>query len=259
LSILKDGQEETWLKEEIPNRIQIIHFHATPVGKFGQFLDRAHEKIRWRTSRPLAISLKILDGILGYPFKNWVPSYTESDELHLIHKAIAIDCMDTYVTYRWKILSLFDFFLNETSHDYLLITSTASYINTKALLHYVDFLPLNGVYAGALPYDLAPFVSGSNRILSRDVVGKILENRRSWSVGTIEDLELGRLVKRYCGVHQQTFPIHNIQSLNELAEIDDEVLRKNYHFRLKSGTQAQRNDVRIMKALHDRFHSMGQF
>jgi hypothetical protein len=258
LSILKEGQEKTWLIEEIPQRIKIIHYHANPVGKFGQYCDRTHEKIRW-TSRYLAVPLKFLDDILGFPFKNWVPNYAESDYLNLTHKVIAIDCIDTYVTYRWKILSLFDFFLKETSHDYLMTTTTSSYINTDALTRYVDALPLNDVYTGSLPYDGALFVSGSNRILSRDVVGEIMKNRRGWRVGTIEDLELGRLVKRYCGLDPQTFPIQNIQSEDELAKTQDNVLKDTYHFRLKSGTLSHRNDVSIMKALHERFRGMGYF
>jgi hypothetical protein len=72
----------------------------------------------------------------------------------------------------------------------------------------------------------------------------------SWRVGTIEDLELGRLIKTLLGIDPTTFPIINIETLGQLDNLDSEIFLSNYHFRLKSGNLKNRNDVGIMRALH---------
>ena len=138
-----------------------------------------------------------------------------------------------------------------------MLTTSSSYINTKKLENFVNSLPEKGVYVGSLPYPGARFVSGSNRILSRDVVEVLYENRMSWKIGTIEDLELGRLIKLHLDINPTTVPIVNIESLEQLENLDHKILYSNYHFRLKSGTLKNRNDVQIMEALHKKLLNIG--
>lgn len=254
LDILINGQEKTWLTEEIPDGISILHFHGKPLGKFGQRLDRAHERIRW-TNKYMSLPLSIIDEFFGFPFKKITPSYSPSHKLATRHAALQIDSIDAYVTYRWKLLGLFKYFLEETTHNFLLLTTTSSYINLNKLLEFIETLPDTRVYVGSLSYPGAKFVSGSNRILSRDVVKAVYSNMTSWRVGTIEDLELGRLIKDVLGIDPSTFPIINIETLEQLKNLDSEIFLSNYHFRLKSGSLKNRNDVAIMVALHKKLLS----
>jgi hypothetical protein len=256
IDILYNGQAKTWLSGEIPEDMTILHFHGRKLGTFGLFMDRRHEAIRW-TNKYFSFPLSLVDGFLGYPFKNFVPSYFPSNELKTKHLAIKINFPDAYVTVRWKILGLFEYFLNETSCNYLMLTTSSSYINTRILENFVNSLPENGVYVGSLSYPGARFVSGSNRILSRDVVEVLYENRMSWKIGTIEDLELGRLIKLHLNINATTVPIVNIESLEQLENLDPKILYSNYHFRLKSGTLKNRNDVQIMEALHKKLLNIG--
>lgn len=249
LDILINGQERTWLTEEIPDGISILHFHGKPLGRFGQSLDRAHERIRW-TNKYMSLPLSIIDEFFGFPFKKITPSYSASQKLATRHAALQIDSIDAYVTYRWKLLGLFNYFLEETSHNFLLLTTTSSYINLNKLVDFIETLPDTRVYAGSLSYPGAKFVSGSNRILSRDVVKAVYSNMTSWRVGTIEDLELGRLIKTLLGIDPSTFPIINIETPEQIENLDSEIFLSNYHFRLKSGSLKNRNDVAIMVALH---------
>jgi len=249
LDILNNGQEKTWLTEVIPDGISILHFHGKPLGKFGQSLDRIHERIRW-TNRYMSLPLSIIDEFFGFPFKKFTPSYSPSQKLATRHAALQINSIDAYVTYRWKLLGLFRYFLEETSNNFLLLTTTSSYINLDKLWDFIETLPDTRVYVGSLSYPGAKFVSGSNRILSRDVVSAVYSNMTSWRIGTIEDLELGRLIKTLLGIDPTTFPIINIETLGQLDNLDSEIFLSNYHFRLKSGNLKNRNDVGIMVALH---------
>ena len=62
ISILKNGQMETWLKDTPNNDCEIVHFHSTPVGKFGWYFDRIHEKLRWM-NRYTSLALRFFDRI----------------------------------------------------------------------------------------------------------------------------------------------------------------------------------------------------
>ncbi len=193
--------------------------------------------------------LRILDNLFSIPFMNYIPKIVSSKLLDEKAPALHVLFPDTYVTYRWKFLSLLKYFVEQTEDDYLFVTTTASYVQPKMLLKHVENVPKKGVYAGAEPYPQANFISGSNRILSRDIAIQILANRTKWKTGTIEDVALADLVKSL-GNRLDTFPILNISSLDELNRISDFQLLNSYHFRLKSGTLNNRNDVEIMTQLH---------
>ena len=254
ISILKNGQKKTWLAEKFPEGFQVIHFHGTPVNRFWLWLDKFHEKLRW-TNIWTARILKFLDNFLSFPFLNYIPKIVTSHQLDESAPSLHIIFPDTYVTYRWKLLSLLNYFVEHTEDDFLLVTSTASYIQPNLVMRYLREIPSEGVYAGAEPYPLAGFISGSNRVFSRRVAKQILDNRAKWKTGVIEDVAVTDLLKKI-GVKLVKFPIKNISSLEELAKIPDSELMKSYHFRLKSGSMKNRNDVEIMNQLHLRVRKL---
>ena len=250
LSILKDGQQQTWLSEEFPENFEVVHYHATPVGRLFQKLDMLHEKIRWK-NRYLGSLLCFVDNFTLAPLLSYIPKSQNSELLTSNENVIHIKFPDTYLTYRWKFLSLLKYFVYETNSDFLFITSTASYVQPDLVLNFVKDIPNKSTYAGAEPYEGAGFVSGSNRIISREIALQALESRKKWKPGIIEDVEFTRLVKAN-GNQLLTFPIANIDSMASLLETPDAFINRTYHFRLKSISGAKRNDVLIMKSLHER-------
>jgi hypothetical protein len=250
LGILEQGQQKTWLVQDFPDGFELIHFHGTPGGRILQILDRTHEKLRWK-NRWIASALRVLDNILLSPLVAFIPRYERSRILTDSRVVVHIRFPDTYLTYRWKFLALLKYFLNETDADFLLVTSTASYVQPKLVLEYVRGLPDQNTYVGAEPYQGANFVSGSNRIVSREIAKQVLKNRRRWAIGVIEDVALTNLIKSM-GNDLITFPIINIGSLDELDSLTDEQLSLSYHFRLKSFQGENRMDATIMKKLHSR-------
>ncbi len=250
ISILKDGQEKTWLDLPRPQGFELIHFHGTPLNKFGVFLDFLHEKIRWSGRRKASV-LKILDYFVVYPFMLYRAKFSESKLLFTKDFALHIHFPDSYLTYRWKELGLFRYFLEKTDADYLFITSTSSYINIDKFMEYIHSLPESNVYAGGVPYKDAEFISGSNRILSRDLVKRIIENSNWFNPTIIEDVALGKLVSAL-GVERISFPLMNISTLEDLDALKYSFLSAHYHFRLKSGPLNARDDAKIMLKLHRR-------
>lgn len=247
IDILKDGQEETWLRHPVPSNIEIVHFHSTPVSNFLYKLEHLHEYLRWSVKHGGRILRLIDNSILG-ALIGYVPSISKSEYLETRHPSLHIHFPDLYMTFRWKELSLMKYFLNNTKHDFLLMTTTSSYINLKNLSHRITLFPSGDLYFGAQPYPDANFVSGSNRILSRETVRKVISSKRHFEPGIIEDVALGRLLKSL-GIDPIFIPIINIPDLKTLNDLDEDTFRDNYHFRLKSGLNSNRNDVEIMKAL----------
>lgn len=257
VDILRDGQEATWLNGDLPPEIEIVHFHADPVGKLIRKLDGIHERIRWSGIRRAAV-LRMADRFLSKPYLKYVPKVTESQQLSLKTqgKSIHLHFPDTYVTYRWKELALFNYFLEQNSFDYLFITSSASYVRPNALVKYVKNLARSSIYSGAHPYPEANFVSGACRILSKDVVAAVYRERVKFDPAIIEDMALGDLI-RSLGYKPMYISANNISSLDALNEWKDEDLLSKFHFRLKSGSLKDRSDVSIMKALHERLKRLG--
>lgn len=254
IDILHSGQEKTWLQVQRPAGLQVIHFHGTPMGDIGIKLDVLHERIRWST-RSKARLLRFFDFIVCAPLILYRAKYSDSKLLKTADPVIHIWFPDSYLTYRWKELALFDYFIKETDCEFLFITSTSSYVNPRRLVEFISLLPKTSVYTGAIPYVDAQFVSGSNRILSRDVVQKILDNALRFDPTIIEDVALGQLIEKL-NVERQGFPISNIATLDDLTCFPKNDLESSYHFRLKSGKLNNRNDVEIMLALHEKLSKM---
>lgn len=253
IEIIKNGQEKTWLSEELPIRCEFIHFHGTPINKKFMYFDIFRSRMRFK-NKFIDYGMRLFEYLFFAPFLLYVPRNSPSKYLETRIKEINIDEPDFYATVRWKLIGIMDYFINETNHDFLFLTTSSSYIVPTKLLSIIDELPEGDVYAGGYPYETAEFVSGSNRILSRSLVVKVLKYRRKWDPTLLEDVALGKLI-RGLGVFPIFYPLKNISSLNELRKIGGSEILNNYHFRLKSqriaGSDLIRDDVEIMLELHN--------
>ena len=254
LSIFREGSQATWLKTSMPANFRLIHFHGLKLSKFGHQWDAIHERIRWK-NRWVAAPLRFFDQIIAFPFLSTIPSMTPSMELDTSDLCFEIKCKDTYQFLRWKDLAVLDYFVNSTKADYLFMTTNNSYINFDALNHLVRSLPSESFYGGVVAYEGAEFAAGNNRFLSRDVAETILRNRRIFSAGDIEDVAMGKIVKRL-GFSFTPLQSLVLQTLHDLESASDQELLGNFHFRVKSGTLTSRNDVSIMLKLHSRLNAL---
>lgn len=254
IDIAFKGQERTWLADEIPDNFEVLHFHATPLNLVGRFLDRIHERIRW-TNRYIGIFLKAFDTVITYPFLSWEPGVSQSKLMIMRHHSIHVKSPDSYLTFRWKSRAMMKYALEKYDFDFLFMTTTSSYIRPQTLMGICEGLPRTSFYGGAKAYEGATFAAGSNRFLSRDVVQRIVENKRCYLPQIIEDVSLSRAVYDL-GVELVFLPHLDIDSMKYLDSLSDGELSSHYHLRVKSGALQSRNDVSLMLRLHDRFSGM---
>ena len=255
LNILYEGQEKTWLHTVPPVGVSTIHYHGTPVGKIGWKLDRLHEWLRWK-NRWFATVLAWLDTVIGFPLIFFIPNVRKSKKLNTSFPALEVRFPDSYQFLRWKSLATLKYFVENTSCDYIFMTTNNSYINFKNLSRIVADLPVNSFYGGAKAYDGAEFAAGNNRIISRDVAIKFLRNRKNFSLGRIEDAAMGEFA-HLLNITYMPLPSLVIESLENLETTSDNELAGHFHIRVKSGTIKSRNDVAIMNRLHARLINLG--
>lgn len=248
--ILTRGQIPTWLSLPMPDGFEVIHFHGRAGGKLIQLFDKLHEKLRW-TNRWTALPLRIFDEFFGTIFRLWIPKTRESRSLNNVINAIEIDLLDVYATMKWKDLAIFNYFIEKTNFDFLFMTTTSSYIRPNTLLNEVRMFPKSGVYAGALAYKGADFAAGHNRLFSRDVVQRIIDARGRFQCSVVEDLAVGKLC-RSLNIPLSKLSKIDINSLEMLNSFTDQEISGEFHFRLKSGSPEKRQDVAIMRQLHER-------
>lgn len=249
IQILHDGQEVTWLSDPMPDNFKVVHFHGTPVGRLGQKIDELHEKIRWST-RLKATILRYLDLIIGFPFRAYVPSVSSSKILEANHDVLHIHQPDIYATYKWKEVGIFAYVLRNFDFDYVFTTTSSSYIIPQTLLQLLEDKPKSSYYGGMIPYSGADFASGSNRVFSRDVIELIVRERRNISCGLIEDVSIAKLL-RDNGILPDSLYGLNLEGEKQVDDLTRKDITKNYHFRLKSGTLQNRQDVKLFKRLHN--------
>lgn len=252
LSITKEGQLKTWLSEKHENII-VQHFFTQPKNKLTTKIDHANEFLRWRSGRRVGQARNLISGIILFPLRLWVPKVSKS-ELNLIGdnvETFRIRCFDIMQFSRWKRLSVVKHFLEKSSADYLLMTTSSSYVQPKMLLEKLTTFQEKYLYAGP---EINPgndsFVSGAQTILNRDAARLLLMNKTRIPGSLLDDVAIGRTFRKL-NVGITRLETLNIASLNELENVPINVLRGNHHFRLKSQLGQNRNDVMIFEALHE--------
>ena len=217
-------------------------------------LDRLHESIRWRRGTwgiPSRL-LKVVDTLGSLPTLSRIPTHRSIPREGLSRPRISISVPDAYFLGVLKQLALYQYFLLETEAQWLYLTTSSSYVRTSVVLSVARRLGETRCYAGTpISAGRHRFASGANRLMSRDVVAKVLGHRRRWSRSDLEDLGLGKLAHGL-GLPLQTLGTLDIDSPEHLQSLSDFELREHHHFRLKSGPLHRRQDVPLMKELHRR-------
>lgn len=253
LSILHEGQEKTWLLQKPPEGVSTIHYHGTPVGKIGWKLDRLHEWLRWK-NRWFATLLRLIDRIRAIPFLFFIPRISVSTILKTSLPALHIHFPDTYQNVRWKDLAILNYFVQERQEDFILFTTTSSYIHYKHLIDRVSDLSNQDFYGGVVPYQGANFAAGNNRLISRTAAKKLVRNKIYFDPGYIEDVAMGRCFSQL-GVELVPLPSYNFTDTTGVETLTHEDFLNNYHFRMRSGSFKKRQDVSIMHSLHNRIQN----
>ena len=255
LSITRDGQFATWLHDPVPESVVVRHSFGRPPGTVMSRLDRWHEWLRWH-GRGRSI-VPALDAWFG---RRWLETSQKVDIAAFL-KPESVgwrqEMPDVYALQRWKVLGSLNMAVQE-EFDFVYFTTASSYVRISALTDYVGALPSTGVYAGTPMVDAVSgvgFASGASRLMSRDVVQEVLRHRRKYVNDVMEDVGLGRLIT---GLGYDLIPwlSVNVDSFATLESLSDAQIKENFHFRMRSGTKQARQDVPLMKALHERVREL---
>lgn len=250
LEILNEGQLKTWLLDQGPN---IHHSYGHPVKPVLRNIDVKYWDMKWMN----LIGRLVMLGERAINFPLSLINLQIIEKPGFLPKTINWEILtpDLNVLLGNKTIAIFEHFL-KSDRNYLVTSTSSSYINLDVLNKLIDKLPDKNVIAGRiLQQRETKFASGAFRILSRDVVAYIVDNRKKFDYWLPEDLALGRLLKKcnYIYVSLPSLDIVNQEELQILSEVD---LLKTAHFRLKSGTFKKRDDIKLMHELHQRLQEL---
>jgi hypothetical protein len=170
IELAQEAQAKTWLVNEKPTNIKIIHYYGIPGGKLIQLLDKYHEKIRFH-SRVSHYLLRFIMQIVSFPFLGYIPSTKIGNELGTVDTEVQCQVIDTLFTLRWKQLAIYKHILDNYEFDYIYDTNGSTYLDLTNLFAQVDSFTESPLYAGNIPS--RGFISGANRFFDKKQSGEV--------------------------------------------------------------------------------------
>lgn len=264
--ILYRGQCQTWLKDYSSNNFNILHIYGNPPNKVLRKFEKIDEIIRLNFSYLNFIRKLYLNPIYFWLHRKQI--YTKATKLQSTNMpALEISIIDINPLVMFKILTTLEWFVNTTDYTHMYVTTTSSYLRYNKLTQHLNNIKSPLDFCGTiLKHDGINFISGANRLFSRNVAEQILINKEKLDLFIPEDVAISKLVSSL-GYSFIDLPTKNIDSEQKLSELSSTDLKNNFHFRLKStgslrafnmvnatsDEKVKRNDVTLMHMLHERF------
>lgn len=239
LSILISGQLKTWAPSTNP---LILHSYAEPVNKVLHWVDQKYWTMKW--NKYLGRIILLLE-IMILQFFNRRPASTKRTMSDYGFEAIEVGIPDLNTQMNRKSLAVMKY-ASKQSVDFIVFTTTSSFLNLNNLEKCLVTLPRRNLVAGRLVEQSGElFPSGSFRVFSPDVLIKAFTNLKLYKHWLPEDLALGKLLKlsEPQFIQISSVDIDSSRGIEELTQAD---LDRIVHYRLKSGTFNQRNDTALM-------------
>lgn len=151
----------------------------------------------------------------------------------------------SFLRYRY-VLDNYDF-------DFVLFTTSTCYVDLAKLTEVVKTLPLRRVYAGDTLKLGIRFVAGNSILMSRDVVERVVANRRFYHLDCPDDVALGRLVHDMSLADILHIPTETLPFAAQIPASLGPSWVDSYLFRCKAEhrTQSPARVVKIMWELHN--------
>jgi hypothetical protein len=246
-SILLDGQLKTWAENP-----EFITYHYFGIPKFGIFrkIDKVVWRLQWHSNfgKIFLLFIRVFQNFS----RKTIPAVVNKWNFFLEKEILEVQLADYDVNMGRKTQAIIEY-INKFEFDFLVMTSSSSYLNLKKIEAEINSLPKSNVVAGRIiETQNMKFPSGTFRIFSKDVIKILSKNIQELKRWQPEDLAIGKLLanENLIYINLSSLNIDSIQSLDNLS-LDE--LVETCHFRLTSGTLNKRRDVEIMLALHNRF------
>lgn len=251
LSITRDGQLNSWEKMQFKN-FSVLYFFGR-ANRVTTFVNSIIESLRWNRGRYASYGISYF---LMFALRPWLVFLPKSKLVGVGQSKISAPALKVKIpeltsTMRWKKLAFLKYFLNETTAEYAIITTSSSLLNFKPIIQFVTSLNnLNRpLYAGRLckAHD-CDFTSGAFTVLNRESAALLLEHRSLIPVHVMDDVGFGTAFKKL-EIPPVNLDSLDFDSLEKLTKRTPEELSQVGHFRFKSGPLSNRGDVEIMRSL----------
>ena len=252
--IVREGQFKTWVPVALRKGFRVAYCFGPKPNKFIKKFDVWNENLRWHHGARVSDFRNAVNRMIATPFRSCMP------QIKIVNyggapegvTGMQANIWDAYVTGRWRQLAIFRYFLNDKKAKYLVLLTSAAYIQPELLLKRISLIEKEVVYAGPfLEKDTASqFVGGAQVVINKKFAKLMIDNRKKIPVEYLNDLGLAFAAKEL-KVQPIELPSMNFSSLEELNKANHEILRDNYHFRLKSFKLGKRNDVELFHLINE--------
>lgn len=255
LTILREGQLETWMKPS-PG-LRIINVFGKPISKNYLKIDQMLYFKRWSPIAIVAYFSLLIEALLKKivnldHFRPKVKKINIDEPL----STWTIQMPDSLLLQGVKNMATFRASLDE-DFDYLVTTITSSYLNIGLIKAYLADKPTKEFLGGRIENSgNMKYQQGSFRVYSRDVVEYICENSKRYKHWQIEDIAMGNLISlRYEDFHLMNNV--SVSSIKEASELTQNQFSSTMSYRCKSIDGDTRNDSEIMHYIHKRLQQTG--
>lgn len=257
--IVQKGQFKTWVPISITQGYKVSYCFGPIPNRLTKKIDFWSENFRWHKGARVSTLRNAINKVLAKPFLGYIPntyssSYQGAPEgVHCINLRV----WDLYSTGRWKQLAIFKHFLEQSHCKYLVILTSAAYLQPELLRETLSKLDGEAIYAGPLIQKdtKAPFVSGAQVVVNRRFAEISVSNPTFFPGEKLNDLGLA-LAAEKMGIRPIELPTVNFSSVDHIQNASEEVIKNNYHFRLKSFKSGKRNDVELFLKLREKIENI---
>jgi len=252
LSITRDGQIPSWKKSKFQN-FSVVYFFSSAT-KLTSALSTFVEWLRWNKYRYASYVIQFFFLVSYRPWIRFIPNgrLVNQSESKINALALKVNIPELISTMRWKKLAFLKYFLEETSSEFVIISTASSILNMDLINEILSNLKNTDqpLYGGKIHHNhkVQDFASGSFTVLNRKSAALLLENTFLMPVHTNDDISFGMAFERL-GIQPFDMKSLDFASLEMLREVPGNVLSEVPHFRLKSGPLGSRGDVEIMREL----------
>ncbi len=250
-SIWNLGQIPTWINR-YKESFAITNYSGMPMGRLWHQFDKFHERGRYKKSYGKLQSRA--DSLFVPWLRRDIPDSTLFPSSQV--RELQIRTNSSYIFSGRRLIGAINWYLKETSYDFVFFTTTSSLLNLNLLQTKIEeFDTESPLYAGqVLGGSSLKFVSGAGQLLNRVAAQIVIDNFEKYPFRMLNDAALGSLLSRQ-GIAPYHIPWIWIDNPKKLGNYSEDSLVNTFHFRCKS-SEMPRSDIKVMKDLHERLSQM---
>jgi hypothetical protein len=153
-----------------------------------------------------------------------------------------------------KTLSALNYALLECDFDFVVRTAPTSLWNPMELRRKLTLLgPSMGAFGTVREFSGKKYIEGSNLVISRDIVSKLVNNPHLFNFGIIDDVAIGRVLTQL-NIPMIDWPRPRIERLWDFYDLRYGDFSRIYTFRCRSSSpyneKVLNNEIRTLRKLH---------